>query len=136
MTQTIQNYQETVNTLLFGQKAKNVKTTVNVNEVVSSDASLEKAQKMINELQTKLLMYEKNPPIKDDNGSSKYLQDQVEFLSLQISKLQQDLVEKEMTINKIVMEKNNYAKSFTNLENQNNQLMETLSHVENEKDEA
>ena len=41
-----------------------------------------------------------------------------------------------MTINKIVMEKNNYAKSFTNLENQNNQLMETLSHVENEKDEA
>jgi hypothetical protein len=58
---------------LFGQKAKNVKTTVNVNEVVSSDASLEKAQKTINELQTKILMYEKNPPIKDDNGSSSYL---------------------------------------------------------------
>ena len=58
---------------MFGQKAKNVKTTVNVNEVVSSDASLEKAQKMINELQTKILMYEKNPPIKDDNGTSKYL---------------------------------------------------------------
>ena len=34
MTQTIQNYQETVNTLHFGQKAKNVKTTVNVNEMV------------------------------------------------------------------------------------------------------
>ena len=43
MTQTIQNYQETMNTLLFGQKAKNVKTTVNINEVVSNDASLEKA---------------------------------------------------------------------------------------------
>ena len=33
MTQIIQNYQETVNTLQFGQKAKNVKTTVNVNEI-------------------------------------------------------------------------------------------------------
>ena len=33
MTQTYHNHQETVNTLLFGQKAKNVKTTVNVNEV-------------------------------------------------------------------------------------------------------
>ena len=41
-----------------------------------------------------------------------------------------------MTINKIVMEKNNYAKQFNSLENQNNQLMETLSYVENEKDEA
>jgi hypothetical protein len=29
----VQNYQETVNTLLFGQKAKNIKTTVNINEI-------------------------------------------------------------------------------------------------------
>ncbi len=29
----MQNYQETVNTLLFGQKAKNIKTTVNINEI-------------------------------------------------------------------------------------------------------
>lgn len=33
MTQTISNYQETLNTLHFGQKAKHVKTTVNVNEI-------------------------------------------------------------------------------------------------------
>jgi len=32
------NFQETVNTLQFGQKAKNVKTTVNVNEVDSKKA--------------------------------------------------------------------------------------------------
>ena len=39
MTQTIQNYQETVNTLLFGTKAKNVKTTANVNEIQASSSS-------------------------------------------------------------------------------------------------
>jgi hypothetical protein len=34
-----------VNTLHFGQKAKNVKTTVNVNEIVSTDASQEQLEK-------------------------------------------------------------------------------------------
>lgn len=33
MTQTLSNHQETVNTLHFGQKAKHVKTKVNVNEI-------------------------------------------------------------------------------------------------------
>jgi len=33
ITQTLNNYQETVNTLHFGQKAKHVKTTVNINEI-------------------------------------------------------------------------------------------------------
>ncbi len=33
ITQTLTNYQETVNTLHFGQKAKHVKTTINVNEI-------------------------------------------------------------------------------------------------------
>jgi centromeric protein E len=33
MTPTLANYQESVNTLHFGQKAKHVKTTVNVNEI-------------------------------------------------------------------------------------------------------
>ena len=51
MTQTLQNYQETVNTLHFGQKAKNVKTKVNVNEISqsagNSTAELEKANKLI-----------------------------------------------------------------------------------------
>jgi hypothetical protein len=39
MTQTLSNYQETVNTLLFGQKAKNIKTTVNVNEIAIKSGS-------------------------------------------------------------------------------------------------
>lgn len=65
MTQTYQNHQETVNTLLFGQKAKNVKTTVNVNEVAvkfsAANASnselqveLEKQSKTILDLQSKI----------------------------------------------------------------------------------
>jgi centromeric protein E len=33
MTQTLPCYQETINTLHFGQKAKHVKTTVNVNSI-------------------------------------------------------------------------------------------------------
>ena len=58
MTQTLQNYQETVNTLHFGQKAKNVKTKVNVNEISqnngNSSAELEKANKTISDLQEKI----------------------------------------------------------------------------------
>ena len=64
ITQTLQNYQETVNTLHFGQKAKNVKTKVNVNEITKNtgenSAELEKAQRLINELKNKLQHYEKN----------------------------------------------------------------------------
>jgi len=41
MTQTLSNYQETVNTLLFGQKAKNIKTTVNINEIAIKSGSEE-----------------------------------------------------------------------------------------------
>lgn len=65
MTQTYQNHQETVNTLLFGQKAKNVKTTVGVNEVAIKfsaanashtelQAELEKQSKTILDLQNKI----------------------------------------------------------------------------------
>jgi centromeric protein E len=52
MTQTLSNYQETVNTLHFGQKAKHVKTTVNINEITQSSSSpeLEKANRMIEDL--------------------------------------------------------------------------------------
>ena len=50
--------------------------------------------------------------------------------------MQQDLEEKEMTIQRIMIEKRSYAKKFDELEAQNNQLVETLSSVENEKDEA
>lgn len=61
MTQTHSNYQETINTLLFGQKAKNVKTTVNVTEItqrkeLGSEAQkeLEAAQKQMEGLKKKV----------------------------------------------------------------------------------
>ena len=60
ITQTLANYQETINTLHFGQKAKHVKTTVNINEVAQMNNSpeLEKANKVIASLQEKLAEYE------------------------------------------------------------------------------
>ena len=84
MTQTFSNFQETVNTLHFGQKAKNVKTTVNINEVVSaasksdSVAQLEKAQKLICTLQAKIKQFEKDkvkPADMEVPESTHYLQD-------------------------------------------------------------
>jgi hypothetical protein len=56
MTQLFQNFSETVNTLLFGIKAKNVKTTVKVNEISDKmlppevQAELDKAHKQVHEL--------------------------------------------------------------------------------------
>ena len=96
MTQTISNFQETVNTLHFGQKAKNVKTTVNINEIVSASsksdsiAQLEKAQRLICTLQSKIKHYEKMGRTQEaiaDNvsaslpESTQYLRDQISFLN-------------------------------------------------------
>jgi len=60
ITQTLINYQESVNTLLFGQKAKHVKMTINVNEVWqgNNNPEMEKAMKEISELKTKLKEYQ------------------------------------------------------------------------------
>lgn len=64
MTQTMSNYQETVNTLHFGQKAKNVKTKVNVNEInqlnesSQSNAELQQANSLIAELRDRLKFFE------------------------------------------------------------------------------
>ena len=63
MTQTLSNYQETLNTLHFGQKAKHVKTTVNINEisqfnVQNTGPEMERAIKEIQELKSKLKEYE------------------------------------------------------------------------------
>jgi uncharacterized coiled-coil DUF342 family protein len=77
MTQTISNYQETVNTLHFGQKAKHVRTTINANELSSltSTPEMEKAQKDIQTLKKKLKDYEKmisklkTAPVADQNSS-------------------------------------------------------------------
>ena len=50
LSQLFINYQESVNTLLFGQMAKNVKSVVNVNEVVKNKDVIElKAAKQENE---------------------------------------------------------------------------------------
>jgi len=55
ITQTLSNYQETVNTLHFGQKAKHVKTTVNINEIKSSpEIDMDNATKLIAELREKV----------------------------------------------------------------------------------
>jgi len=50
--------------LLFGQKAKNVKTTVNINEIPSAggEKDLEKAYKTISQLKTRIAELEKSPP--------------------------------------------------------------------------
>lgn len=63
MTQTLSNHQETVNTLHFGQKAKHVKTKVNVNEISQLSTSnqsveLEKANSVIAELKDRLKIFE------------------------------------------------------------------------------
>ena len=64
MTQTLSNYQETVNTLHFGQKAKHVKTKVNVNEIcqpgssVNTSVELDRANSVIAELRDRLKIYE------------------------------------------------------------------------------
>jgi centromeric protein E len=59
MTQTLSNYQETVNTLHFGQKAKHVKTTVNINEIKSSpEIDMDNATKLIAELREKVRQFE------------------------------------------------------------------------------
>ena len=63
MTQTMANYQETVNTLHFGQKAKHVKTKVNVNEISQMNSGnqsmeLERANSVIAELQDRLKLFE------------------------------------------------------------------------------
>lgn len=56
MTQA--NYLETVSTLLFGQKAKHVKTTVQLNEMSNPLAELQEAQKQITVLKAQLREYE------------------------------------------------------------------------------
>ena len=126
MTQTFQNYQETVNTLLFGQKAKNVKTSVSVNEVSlragaqvppEVQAELDRANKTINELQAKLKQQEKKTRSEKNNGSvNSYLQEQVEFLAKQLEDMKLDLQAKDAAIEKIVQEKTEYATKFDRLE--------------------
>ena len=71
-----------------------------------------------------------------ESGASSYLQDQINFLSVQITKLQDDLSEKEVTIQKILHEKRETCKMYDSLEARNNALEETLTLEKGEKQEA
>ena len=146
MTQTIQNYQETVNTLLFAQKAKNVKTTANINEISpctgdsEHSAELEKARQTISDLQSKLKHYEgqKNADTEPEtcpSQTTQFLQNKIEFQHNQIAQLQQELEERDRTIHNIMLEKREYGKKFDALEIENNQLHETIASMEAHKDE-
>ena len=50
MSQLFQNYQESVNTLLFGTKAKTIKTTINVNEIIQASDVNHAYQKALKEI--------------------------------------------------------------------------------------
>lgn len=89
VTQTLPAYQETLNTLHFGQKAKNVKTTVMVNEL-KTETPLDHAQKTIASLQEKLRLYEGKS---HDQRSvvETNLHEQVKFLQQKVSEKTEEL---------------------------------------------
>lgn len=153
MTQTVSNYQETVNTLQFGQKAKNVKTTVNVNEIEASKQGaqeiqaalneLARAKKTIKELQERNLFLESRkgktkvtPSTTEDSSANVYLQEQIDFMNQQMQQLKVDLEERDQTISKLVSEKHECIKSFNVLEIKYLQVLETLASMEAEKRES
>jgi len=117
-----------VNTLLFGQKAKHVKTQVNQNELVSLNSSpeMEKAGRDIARLKHKLREYENMiDKLKQTNSSSessldntkdKLLVDQLGFLKLRINQMAQELEDKEQTIQQIEKEKGEYGRKYETLE--------------------
>lgn len=112
--------------MLFGQKAKNVKTTVNVNEVALKfstanatnselQAELEKQSKTICELQAKIKHLEEGSQATSKKGrqarqmegsqhgspnqqSSEYLQKQVSFLTQQLIQIKEEVEQKDVTI--------------------------------------
>jgi len=67
--------------------------------------------------------------------SHEYVHNQVKFLSEQLRALQGEVDSKEMTIQKIMLDKSEYAKKFDLLEIQNGQLMDTVQFLEREKEE-
>lgn len=71
-----------------------------------------------------------------ESSATQYLQDQISFMQTQISKLQNDLAEKEVTIQKIAHEKREAMKHFDILEARNNALEEVLSGERIAKQEA
>lgn len=145
MTQTFANYQETVNTLLFGQKAKHVKTTVNLNELssLSQSPELEQAHKDISQLKRKLKEYERLiSKLKTDEQENKklgesvisttkdkMLAEQLDFLQGRITAMQRELEEKEATIQLIEQEKGEYARKFETLEFENTELQQKVGQL-------
>lgn len=116
-----------MNTLLFGQKAKNVKTKANVNEIESahgsSEAELHEAKKKISELQVQIKQLGIKKASKQESltpETTGYLQEQIKFLQVQMNKMQLDLDEKEFSIQKILGEKREYIKKYDTLEESHN----------------
>ena len=119
-----------------------MKTTVNVNEVESSKSGgaetqaalneLAKAKKTIKELEERNKQLQTKGHKSNQNATpsaestSSYLQEQVEFMKAQMSKLQSELNDKEVTIQKILAEKREFVKRYDSLETRNNQLQETI----------
>ena len=155
MTQTLANYQETLNTLHFGQKAKHVKTTVNVNEIsqysgLQMGHEMEKAQREISELRQKLREFEARAidqslsridqsaqlmavDSSTEQSASKedfavaMLKDQLKFLGGKIQQATQEIEEKERVIQKLEHEKREFQRRFEHVELENFQMQERLA---------
>lgn len=108
ITQTQACYQETVNTIGFGQKAKKVKTTVVVNEI--QQTSEKEMERQIAELKRKVSDYETriaqmgsaDPDVEMTEGGTSItvvaLQDQLKFLTSKLAGREKELSEKELII--------------------------------------
>ena len=132
MTQTFQNYQETVNTLLFGQKAKNIKTTVAVNEIAVKgstaevQAELERAKTEITQLRGKL----------KSGGADGYLHEQLTFVGAQLDALKAEVSAKDTIIEKIMQEKTELKIQFDQFAATSNQQSSRINALEAKLEEA
>lgn len=92
INQTKENFQESMNTLLFGVKAKRIKNTVQINDIVPEDQQkLLNANKEIDRLKEELKLYK--------NGSEKIAYEKTADASLKM--LKTELVEKNDEINRL-----------------------------------
>lgn len=95
VTQTLPAYQETLNTLHFGQKAKNVKTSVQVNEC-KTETPLDQALKKIQDLEEKLRLFEKNKSSCSVLESN--LHEQVKYLQQKVTEKSEELARTEQLL--------------------------------------
>ena len=80
---------------------------------------LAKAKKTIRDLQERNLFLEsrgKKKTATEPEGSSTYLMEQIDFMRTQICKMERDLEDKELTIDKLFAEKHEWHRRYTVLE--------------------